>query len=539
MQGYKKRRYGILINLVIILGIMGIVNFISADYFWRWDLTENKSYSVTSSTRNVLKRLDDIVSIKVYCSKKLPTQLEQVAGEIRDTLNEYQAYAGSKLQVEWIDPAENKDEEQKVQRLGIPQLQASIIEQDKRELVNIYMGIGIFYADRKEILPAVTSVANLEYDLTSSILKVLKGKLKKLCFLTGHGEHTISSDYSTVKQSLEKNYEITTVDTSDGTKIPDDVETLIIAGPNELSDRDKYEIDQFLMQGKNVFFLIDSVNVSTEVFMALPKSHKLNDLLENYGVRLNNNLVLDWGANSIVTFGSQYVQFSTNYPPWPKVVHDHMAPNNPIVSRLETVAFPWISSIEINKDRIPDMEVTELLKTTPKSTEQKDNFNIDAQRLPRPNMADLKQYLLAAIIRGKFKSFFSDKPIPAPKPASDKTPLPAEADKNRQTVKECANPATIMVIGDSDFISNQLLSGGREGNLPFILNAVDWATMGGDLIGIRAKDTELKPLKETSPATKLLCKVLNIGLVPFLFILYGLVRLLLRHREKKAVEEVI
>jgi gliding-associated putative ABC transporter substrate-binding component GldG len=537
MQVQRKQRYGLLINLVLIVAVLGIINFIAIDYFIRFDLTEHKTYSVTRPTQTLLRGLDDIVSIKIYCSKKLPTQIDRIAREIKDTLQEYNAYAKGKLQIEWIDPAENKEDEEKARRLGIPQLQANIIEKDKQEVVNIYLGIGIFYADRKEIIPAVREISNLEYDLTSAILKVKAGTRKKIYFLTGHNERDIYKEYNTLRKNLEENYEVSTFDTTSGLSIPEEADTLIVAGPGELSERDKYEIDQFLMKDKNIFFLIDSVNVPAEVFMAMAKQHRLEDLLEHYGIKIKKNLVLDGQSHSMVSFQVQQgFTFTTNYPLWPKIVRQHMDPQSPIVNRLETVAFPWVSSVEIIKDRLTGMEVIELLKTTPFGWTQEDNYNIDYQRLGLSRPAELKQLTLATVVRGKFKSFFAEKPIPTPK--STKETTSAEPDKGRQTIKECSRGGTILVVGDSDFVSDNLLAG-REGNLSFILNACDWATLGNELIGIRAKKTALKPLQETSPSSKLFYKIINIGLIPCLFIMYGFLRYFWRQREKKLVEEIV
>jgi len=535
MQGHKKRRYGTLINVGLIAGILMVVNFLSCDYFGRLDLTEGKSYSVTSSTKNVLRGLDDIISVKAYCSKKLPTQLEPLSRELKDTLQEYQAYSHGKLQVEWIDPADDKETEEKVRRLGIPQLQANIIEQDKQEVVNIYLGLGIFYADRKEIIPAIRDMSNFEYDLTSSILKVISGKLKKIGFLSGHNEHDISKDYTSLRSALEKNYAVMPIETRAGVPIPDDVDTLVVAGPTDITERDKYEIDQFLMKGKNVFFFVDSVNIPTESLQVSMKSHQLDNLLEHYGVRVKKDIVFDMRYNSMVQFSSEFSMFAMNYPPWPKVIQKYMAPNHPVVNRIDTVAFPWTSSVEIIKERTIGMEAAELLKTSEFAWAQENNFNIDYRGVPSPPRSQLKQYVLGAVVRGKFTSFFAEKPVPAPKPSDGSAPAPA--DRERQTVKECVKPGTIIVTGDSDFISNQFLSG-REGNMAFIMNAFDWTTLGSELIGIRAKEARLRQIKETSTGTKLIVKVLNIGLVPFLFVIYGLLRFFLKQRDRRLVDEL-
>jgi len=277
------------------------------------------------------------------------------------------------------------------------------------------------------------------------------------------------------------------------------------------------------------------VNISPEMTPTI-KNHQLDNLLEHYGVRIKKDLVLDARSNSVVQFQSQFSIFATNYPPWPKVLQSNMAPNHPIVNRIETVAFPWTSSVEIIKERTQGMEAVDLLKTTEYAWTQENNFNVNPNNIPSVPRSQLKQYTLAAIIRGKFTSSFAEKPIPPPKPTAGSTP--ALADKERQTIKECAKPGTIMVIGDSDFVSNQNMSG-RDGNMSFIMNAFDWVTLGGDLIGIRAKEAHQRPLKETSQTTKLIFKVLNIGMVPCLFVIYGLLRFFLRQRDRKLVDELI
>ena len=135
-------------------------------------------------------------------------------------------------------------------------MQINVIEKDKAEIANVYMGIAILYADKKEVLPVVQTTANLEYDLTSAILKVTSKEIKTLGFLTGHDELDVFGQaFGPLRQELSKQYDVRKVPIEADKAIDADVATLVVAGPKkELTEREKYEIDQFIMRGGRYSF---------------------------------------------------------------------------------------------------------------------------------------------------------------------------------------------------------------------------------------------------------------------------------------------
>jgi len=138
-----------LLYVAIILGFVVVVNYLFSLKFLRLDLTDTKMYSVSKPTRNMLGKLDDIINIKVYFSKNLPSNLKKTETDVRDILSEYQAYARGHLKVSWEDPAESEETKRKVRALGIPEVQMQSFEKDKAQVVNGFSASPCFMPTRK------------------------------------------------------------------------------------------------------------------------------------------------------------------------------------------------------------------------------------------------------------------------------------------------------------------------------------------------------------------------------------------------------
>jgi len=315
-----------IVLVLIVLGIIAVLNFFFLRHFSRIDLTQDKRYTLTSSTKEMLDNLDDIVNIKLYFSKKLPPYLVNLKREVADILDEYKAYSGGNLYVEFIDPTENPKLQQELRFIGIPQVQLNIVEKDQLQLTNVYFGIAIFYADNKEVIPFISDTRNLEYDLTSSIVKATRTETKTVGIFTGK-ETNPFEDYQAAKQLLENQYKVEQIELKEEEKISDDIDTLIIAGPHDLKDVRKYKIDQFLMRGGKIVFLIDTIDIK-EGLQASSFEPGINDLLEHYGIKIEQNMILD-RSNAPAAFRSGFMTFRMPYPFWVKVTSKGFASDNP------------------------------------------------------------------------------------------------------------------------------------------------------------------------------------------------------------------
>ena len=533
----KQIKYGgnTLAFVAIIFGILVLINFLSTRRFIRADLTEDKRYTISKATKNVLDTLDDIVTITAYFSTT-PAEVAQIRRDVRDVLDEYNAFS-KKLQIDYVNPADFDDgQKQELRFKGIPEVQINVVKKDKAEIANVYMGISIGYSGKEEILPVVRSTANLEYELTSTILKVTTKEAKTVGFLTGHGEFDIDDqNHQQFRQLLDKNaqgqYNLTSVSLQDGKAVEASVATLVIAGVTQpLTEREKYEIDQFIMRGGRAVFLVDPIQLQPGTLQAAPLRTGLNDLLAHYGVKLGNNLLLDRRFHDSARFQQGFMTVIQPYPYFVKIVKPNFSTENTITNQLEVVTLPWTSSLEITAKE--GIIATPLAKTSEFGQSMQGYYNL-MPNSPIPD-AELQPYTVAAALEGKFKSFYAGKEIPSV--ATDvaaeesESPAPIENAEARATKTE-SEQTQIVVVGTAQFLT-QL----RPDGVNFFLNAVDWLTLGDALIGIRSHAITDRPLREVSEIEKNFIRYLCTIGIPLLVVIFGLFRYILKRRAKQLVE---
>ena len=525
-----------LILALTVFFILVVVNFLSCQYFMRGDLTENKIYTLSKSTKDILEGLDDIVRIEAYFSKK-PSRVAQIRADVKDKLDEYLAFSKGNLQIDFIDPGDDETLKQKLRLMGIPELQVNVREKDKLEVANVYMGIAVHYVNEKEVLPFVQETFNLEYDLSSAILKVTREETKTLGFLAGHGEFDIDDQrFQGLRGELSKQYDVSKVEVKDGEPIDAKVVTLVIAGPQQpLTEREKYEIDQFIMRGGRTVFLIDPIRLQPGSLQAAPLATGLNDLLEHYGVKLGNNLLLDRYHDS-ATFDRGFMRVTQPYPYFVKAMKKNLSSENTITSQLESLVLPWPSSLELTLkgseqtegEGVAKVEGTVLAKTSEFGWAVQAPYNLDPNSVLRPPSGQQKVHTLAVALSGTFKSFYAGKDIPVVERVETEEQV-SEAEE--RTTKTESAPTQIIVVGTSQFLAQP-----RQDGRIFFQNTIDLLTLGEELIGIRSQTVTDRPLKETSDSERFLLKFLVIGGIPILVSIIGITRYFLRRRAKQLVE---
>jgi len=500
-----KNKASLGMNAMILAGILIVVNFFAYQLFLTLDLTQNKDYSISKSTKETLKNLDDIVNIKAYFSTSLPSQYINLPQEVGDILTGYQTYSGGKVKFEFIDPKDNQDLQSELQIKGIPQLQFNVLAKDKYEVVNGYLGMSIQYGDKSEVIPVIEDTANLEYLLTSKIKKLTAKSVPVVGFLTGHETLSTDTDIKGAYKSISEIYDVRTVDPATDKEIPTEIKTLIIAGPKQAFKKEELTaIDNFVMRGGSLLILVDGVKVDNGL-QASANKVGLEPLLTAYGLRLNENLILDSSAG-IASFNQGFMTFNINYPFWPKVIKPDFDQNNTAVAKLESVVLPWASSIDVIQDKLPEgAKVSYLAKSSSQSWTQQEPFNLSPQQeMPKTKAS---QSDLAVSITGKLKSAFGSN----------------TSDNSR-----------VILVGDSDFLRDSL-SGGSD-NLIFFQNLVDSLTLDEGLINIRSKGIASRPLMELSDGSKASIRYLNVFGLTVLALVFGLWRYYSRRRNRLADE---
>lgn len=527
-----KSTSGYVLITLFLAGILAILNAFSAGHFTRIDLTEDQRYTISASTRKILTELDDIVNIKVYLSKDLPPYVVMLTDQIRDLLEEYTIYSAGNVSVEYIDPADDPMTQQKLRFMGIPQVRLNTIEKDKAAIANIYMGLAVLYGDNKEIMPTFSDISTFEYDLTSKILRVTSDNIRTIGFLTGHGGPDLQQGLSTAGQVLKEQYYTVPVDTAGGQKIPENIAALVVASPKALSDRDLFEIDQYLMSGGKIIFMVDAIELDPRGGMrGTPLNSPINNLIEHYGVRIEPTLVLDQ-LNANASFKSGMYNLFIPYPFWVRTIRQNVKGDHPTINNLESMVFPWTSPLMIDKEKTRDKTVSVLARSTDYAWTESEPFDLSPREDYLPPEDQLKSRVLACALSGKFSSYFTGKEIPKPEKTEKEEPNETVTAADNRTLIPHSPETRIVVVGNSNFASDNFAAQ-FEGNIAFFQNVIDWFAIGDDLIGIRSRESGDRPLAVVSDRTKVVVRYLNTFAVPALVALFGLFQLFLRKRRKR------
>lgn len=534
----RRWQYGTnsLVTVLLVAALLVLVNLLAARRFARLDLTEGREFTLAPASRKVVGNLDDLLTVSVYFSEKLPPYLVNLRAAVRDLLDEYRAFSKGKLQVKFIDPARDAETEKLVRQLGIQQVQMNVIEKDEQQIINGYLGIALYYEDRKEAIPVVANLRNLEYDLTAAMLKVQRREVRTIGFLSTKAAQALFEDYAASRRALAKQYRVTPVEVADGKEVPKEITVLVLPGSSGLTPREKFAIDQYIMRGGRTLWLVDTVKLE-EGLRASLVNNVAEDLLRVYGLRVGKQLILD-RSNAPATFNSGIVRFSLPYPFWVKVAKANLSSSHPITNRLESLVLPWASAVEVVAPPEANLKVTELARTTPYAWAAGPPFNLNPQQRFQVKPEARRAFPLAVAVTGRFTSLFKGKEAP-PRDSGKEGETQAEgvgAEVAPKVIEE--SPETsLLIMGDSDFIADRYL-GAFPHNLLFFQNAIDWLAQGEELIGIRSRGATERPLEKLGEPGKATARWLATLAMPILVVGFGLVRFGLRRRMRRVLADL-
>lgn len=508
----KIKKSDLSVSILLVIGIIGVLNFFAYKIFAHIDLTENKAYSISKVSKNTVGRLDDVVNVKAYFSNNLPSQLIATRQEVQDILSEYAAYSGGKIRIEYIDPGTDQNAQMEMAQLGIPQINFEVFEKDKRQLINGYFGLTISFNDKIEAIPVVKSdTSDLEYQLTTAIKKVISDKIATIGYLKSHKTATVDEELSTAYKGITELYTVKDVELTDKEpNIPEDVDTLVIVAPKEkFTDKETASIKKFVTNGGALLLLADGVNIEKGM-QPVKNDINLAKLSESFGLRFNQDLVADQ-RSGLASFSQGFFSFTTPYVLWPKFDTGGFNKNEVSVSRLADVVMHWASSIDIiGKDA--DKSYSNLVFTSAKGWTLKD-LNVAPNAIEAPG-SGTKEVALAVMV--------------APKAESG-------AEQKKDGFKGKA-----IFVGDADFPQDRFLSIDGQlqqgtDNLRLFQNLVDTLSLDSDLIAIRSKVISSRPIQSDIPdGVRLGIRYANIFGVTLLVVGFGMIRYFLRRRSRFA-----
>jgi len=495
-------------RVLLVLGILILINFISVRLFSRLDLTKAGVYTLSDASKNLVRNLDDRITVKAYFTEDLPAPYNNNRRQVLDILNEYKAYAKGNLYFEFINPEGEKNESE-AQQAGIPPVQVQVVKEDKFEVKRAFLGLVLLYEDKKETLPVVQNLGSLEYDISAAIKRLTMHAKKRIGYTTGHQEPELTS-MRQANQNMTAQYEIVPIDLSSNTAtIPQDLAALLVVAPQtKFSDTAKYQIDQYIMRGGKAAFLLNKVNASLQQRYAQPMELGLEDMLENYGIRINSDLVRDAQCANITVMQQQgqfQMQSQIPFPYLPSATN--VDRSNPIVKDLQGLIFYFVSSLDTSLAVNKGLKAEVLVRSSKHSGRQTGFMMIDPMHRYTADELSESNIPMAAVVSGSFKSYFSTT-------GGDNKALVPQATKSPDT--------RIIVVGDGDFMRDDFA--GNRGNLTFFINIVDFLADDAGLITIRSKNVAQPPLEQISDGTKKLLKYGDLILPPLLIIGYGLLR---------------
>ncbi len=512
----KKRN--LIIEILLVFVIIVLTNLIGGKLLLRLDLTSSKRYTLSSDTINLIEPLEDDLHIEFYISKDIPSYIMNTKKEILGMLNEYAIASKGRIKIKEVNP-DKPEMENKLLMYGIQPVNLNIRQKDKYEVVRVYIAIAAFYHDRVESIPVVPGIHDLEYNLTSVILKLLTEKIPIIAYPENNADYDMRKLSGTLLDDLSKQYKVIPVDLNKNDWIKG-TDLLILPGfRRNLNPSELYNIDQFVMNGGDLAAFVNGVNIQYEGDSEINRSNLIG-LLRAYSITVKPTLVLDM-SNELMPYSDGQRNLVSPYPPWIKVLNNFMNPSFEFMKEIPSLILAWTSPVSFSAGDGVSYDV--LLNSSPKAWKIEEPFIIHPAMIKPPVENVFSQYILSGIERGVFNSYFSK---------FESAEGAASADYLAKAVEE----SKIWVTGNVHMLQDAYLRR-FPNNKIFLLNVMDHILMGDRLGAVRSKTVTEASIRELTQSGKTAIKMLNYLMMPILVMLFGVLRLFRRKKIGNALSE--
>lgn len=553
----KSNLKSVLYTIVVLV----ILNLIGSTFFYRFDLTKDKRYTLSTTSLTILKQVKNPLFIKIYLQGDMPAEFNRLQSETQDLLEEFQAY-NKNIIFSFVNPLENKDESidniKELYLKGLTPINITVDDKGKQSQAMVFPWAIATYNNKEVNIPllknimgasttqkVIGSVQHLEYSIADALNKITVNKKKTIAVIKGNGE---LKDIQIAKFLLQvkESYHIGpfTLDSV----APNPIGSLdalkkydlaIIAKPTEtFSDSEKQVIDQYIIAGGKTIWLVDQVNMEMDSLytdsgsnLAFPRDLNLNDLFFKYGFRINPDLIKDEQGSPIQLASgeqgssTQFQEFNWKFAPQVYPLSPH-----PIVKNLGGIKFDFANSIDTLKNGI---KKTILLQSSPYSkkigTPVEVSLNSVVEETSQSEYLNKGNIPLSVLFEGSFHSVFENRVL-----AFDQKSFQSQGKDNK-----------MIVISDGDLIKNQLdknfqpvelgydqRAGNLYDNKDFIMNCVNYLLDDNGLINIRSKDLNLALLdKEKVYERYSSIQLITIGLPMIILLLFGIVFSFIRKKK--------
>ena len=527
-----------LITVVIVV----LLNVIGTFVFTRFDLTSEKRYTLSPTTKEILNGLNDYVYFKVYLEGDFPAGFKKLRRETKEMLDEFRAYS-KYIDYEFINPAESGNEAEiretynQLYRSGLNPADLNVKNSDgsTKQMV-IWPGALVSYRNNTEIAIDLlenqigqtdsealnASMQNLEFRLIDAVKKVTRLMKPNIAFIEGHGEleapqvqditQTLSQNYNVVRLEIGGRIDALihrTQDTLRDVSAFPSFDAIVIAKPTQpFDERDKFLIDQYIMHGGKVLWLVEPVFATMdslqnqESTVGIEQDLNLDDMLFKYGVRLNRDLLLDLTCAALpIRTGQVGGQAQLEFFRWYYFPLLQAASEHPMVRNMNAIKADFVSSVDATTSAT-GVEQIPLLRTSNYTKVSGTPVFITLAMLrqtPDQRMFATKGKNVAYLLKGTFPSLYANR-------------IPQEiVDDQATDFMEESKPTAMIVVADGDIIRNQIDIRTRKplplgfdqytqntyANKEFIENAISYLVEGEGMIDIRLRELKVRLLDAT------------------------------------------
>ncbi len=560
----KNKRRDIM-SLVILIGIVILVNFIGAFYFKRIDLTSEKRYTLAESTKTLLKNLDDEVYFKVYFDGDFNPSFTRLRNEAKEILDEFRAYSDNQIQYEFIIPGdglsadEKSNLEKQLYEKGLVPEQVYEKNKDKTLETRIWPGAIVSFKGKEAVwkifdrqdntdfeVSVNNSVKELEYSLTNTIRKLQRPKKQEVTFITGHYELDTIHIYDFAR-ALSEYYNVDRTPILGKLGALDQSDAIVIAGPDSaFSVADQYIIDQYIMKGGKVLWLVDPVGINRDTLnmkgftLGLNRPLDIDNMLFKYGVRLNSDLLQDFQCGVIpMNVGFKKGQPNIKLFPWPYSPLVLPDGNHPIVKNLDLIKFDYVSSLDtITAKGIKKTILLSTSRYTRIAATPARIFYSSVQIPPKESQFSSSYVPVACLLEGEFHSFAENRVPSIFLTDTNFTKKHKFIDKGKYT--------KMIVVADGDVARNDYnrssrmplplgydrYSNQRFANRTFLLNCVNYLLDDEGMLQLRSREVTLRLLDKKKITTQRgKWQAVNVLMPVMLLLIFGLIQFFLRKRK--------
>lgn len=550
MSPINNRRKEILNFIYILLGVL-VINIISSFWSFRWDLTAEKRYTMAPVTKQFMGSLKSEVLVKVYLTGDLNVGFQKLSRATLELLKEVQLLSGASFIYETVDPTKNPEATAALEEFGLKSIPVFETAPDGRKIQSNVYPYAIFNMGDTEVavsllenLPGRSgaenlniSIESLEFKVVDAMRRLMTEETSLIAFLEGHGELDEWDVYDITKE-LSKYYQVDRGVLGSDPSILDRYEAVIIAKPSlPFSEKDKFILDQYMMRGGRLLWLVDAVNVTLDSLrvssetVGLSQNLNISDLLFRYGVRINQEVIQDT-QSAFISINVSGVGEQPKLVPVPWMFNPLLNTNtdHPVTRNLNAVRGEFVSSIDTVGNN-PTVEKEFLLQTGRYSRRMPVPVYISLAMVneqPLPESFNDSRIPVAVSLEGTFPSLYAHRPIPP------------GVDFDAKELKTESAPTRMIVVADGDIIKNEVrmrhgsnpqtvplgydeMSNQTFGNKQFIVNAVNY--LGDDMgwMSLRNRNYQLRLLNREVLSNHLtFWKWLNVVLPLVILLLLGI-----------------